>query len=126
MVSDAWQLMDRLEVLSTFAETFVTPELRDRFVHEAIKKAEKLHYRICHRMDGLFPEQYRNASVQYEESDHCLLLSSKTAALVETTWGEAAKELGMGGGVLIIDGSGKKFLAEGEGCPKVEFWAGLR
>ena len=117
--------MNTLEVLTTFAESFVIAELRGRFVHEAMKKPEKLHYRICHQMGGLFSEQCRNESVQYQDNDLCLLLGWN-ANLKGTTWGEAVKDLGMGGGVLIIDGSGKKFLAESEGCPKVEVWAGAR
>lgn len=117
--------MNRLDVLTTFAEAFVTAESRGRFVHEAMKKPEKLHYRICHQMDELFPERCRNQSLQYQDNDLCLLLGWN-ANFKETTWGEAAQELGMGGGVLIIDGSGKKFLAESEGSPKVEVWAGTR
>jgi hypothetical protein len=117
--------MTPAETIQAFAITFVNREFCDRFIHEAMKKPTKLHARVCHRIEELFPPQYRNRSVQFDPMAPCLLLGWGHG-LQETTWAEAHKQTGRGGGILIIDMSGKKFYAETEGMPKSEVWAGER
>ncbi|WP_395668969.1 hypothetical protein [Rhodoferax sp.] len=117
--------MTPAETIQAFAAAFVNLEFRERFVHEAMKKPEKLHERVCHRIEELFPQQYKNQSVQFDEMAHCLVLGLRRG-LQETTWREAYKQTGLGGGLLIIDMSATKFYAETEGNPRSEVWAGGR
>ena len=116
--------MNQLETLELFASHFVSESFRERFASEALKKPDKLHERVCHQMTKLFPEKYKNGSIQFEHDAPCLMLGGSRAVFRETTWRAAAAEMNMYGGILVIDSSGKKFYAETEGTPKREVWAG--
>lgn len=115
--------MKTRETLEIFAKNFVLPEFRERFVHEALKKPVKLHSRICHRMEEIFPSQYQDQTVPFTPDGPCLYLGWGPE-LEELTWSEAAKKVGLGG-ILIIDISGHKFYAETEGEPRIHTWAGV-
>jgi hypothetical protein len=117
--------MTHVETLQTFAAAFVKPEFQQRFVHEALKKPTKLHERVCHKIDDLFPVKYRNGTVAFKADAPCLVIGWHRG-LKEATWGEAHKQMQLGGGLLVIDLSGTKFYAETEGSPKSEVWAGER
>lgn len=114
--------MTHAEILEIFARHFVTKAFRSRFIHEAIKKPSKLHYRICHHIDDVFPSEFRGHTVRFKSGDPCLVLGW-SSSIQETTWGEAAKEMNIGGGLLIIDCTGRKFHAETEADPS-ELWGG--
>jgi len=115
--------MDTTEILTNFAALFVNKSFRSRFVHEALNKPQRLQSRICHRITDVFPDKYRDCRVQWKPEAGCLLLGFPSA-IYETTWGEAAKIMNVGGGILVIDASGRKFYAETEGEPS-EIWGGM-
>jgi hypothetical protein len=115
--------MTTTEILTTFAALFVKKSFRTRFLHEALKRPQRLHSRICHRITEVFPDDYKDCRVHFMPDAKCLLLDW-SPAIHETTWAEAAKQIGMGGGLLIIEASGRKFYAETEGEPKSDVWGG--
>ena len=111
-----------------FASTFIRPDFRDRFLHEAVKKPEKLLSRVCHRPDDLFEASLVNGKCSYQPSESCLILSSP-AGFKASTWGEAQRAMGLGDGMLVIGIDGGKFYAETEatkGAPSVVFRGGSR
>jgi hypothetical protein len=117
--------MNATDTLTAFAAHFVKENLRERFLHEALKKPTKLQARICHGINELFPEQYKNGSAHFEPETPCLLLGRRSK-FEETTWREASKQIGFGDGVLVISSTGRQFYAETEGSPLSEVWAGAR
>ncbi len=117
--------MNVTDTLAAFATNFVKEDMRERFLHEAIKKPAKLQVRICHSFDALFPAQYKNASVRFEPESSCLVFGRRPK-FEETTWQEASKQIGFGDGVLVISSNGRQFYAESEGAPVSEVWAGAR
>jgi hypothetical protein len=50
------------ELLETFAAKHVQRSFKDRFLHEAINKPVKLQSRICHTINDVFPESYRDGA----------------------------------------------------------------
>jgi hypothetical protein len=114
--------MTPTETLEAFASCFVIEGFRSRFLHEAIKKPDKLHGRICHHIDDVFPEKYRGHLVRFKDDDPCLVLGWGRG-IRESTWGEAAHFMSRGGGLLVIDSTGRKFYAETEALP-TEIWGG--
>ena len=104
--------MDINETLNEFVELFVEKDFRDRFLHEAKKRPRDLHTRICHRIEKIFGSKYIGGSVSYQPEDKCLVLSG--SKIEETTWALAEQQMGMGGGLLVIDATGRKFYAETE------------
>lgn len=114
--------MTPTEILELFARHFVVKAFRSRFVHEAIKKPSTLHSRICHRIDDVFPSEFRGRTVRFKSADPCLVLGW-SSCIQDKTWGEASKEMNIGGGLLIIDCTGLKFHAETEAEPS-EVWGG--
>jgi hypothetical protein len=115
--------MTLTETLTAFASDFVKESLRDRFVDEALKQPTELHARICHRITEVFPEQFRDGSIEFEVDAACFVLGRRPH-FEETTWHEASRQLCLGDGVLVIDRSGEKFYAETAGSPISEVWAG--
>jgi hypothetical protein len=99
------------------SRNFVVPERRDRFIHEARKKPAKLMVRVCHEIETLFENRFRNGKCTFKESNECLLFTL-TGQITTTTWLEAMKTVGQGGGgILIIDETGERFFAQSEGYP---------
>ena len=115
--------MKNREAFEIFAESFVLPDFRERFIHEALKKPRKLHERICHRISEVFPAQYQDQRVPFTPNGPCLLIG-RDPAYQEITWSEAEAKVGLGG-ILIIDMTGHKFYAETEGEPRIHTWAGV-
>ncbi|UNK50646.1 hypothetical protein MNR01_06475 [Lysobacter sp. S4-A87] len=114
------------ETLEAFASAFVRPEFRDRFVHEAEKKPDKLLARVCHNPDDLFEASLANGRCSYEPSESCLILSSPRGFRA-ATWAEAHRAMGLGDGLLVIGTGGGRFYAETEaskGAPSVVFAGG--
>ena len=105
--------------LAEFANRFIEPRLRERFVHEALKKPKALHRRVCHSMSELFGEKFRGQSANFENSDTCLFLGwSSPFEIID--WHTAKKSMSAGGGgYLVIKVDGSAFYAETEGCPPV-------
>ncbi|WP_088178480.1 hypothetical protein [Methyloversatilis thermotolerans] len=117
--------MSYKETFALFAEAFVNKEFQERFVHEALKKPRKLHERICHRMEEIFPATYKGKNVAFDPNKKCIVFGwSKDVE--ETTWSQVSNQLGMGGGVLVINQAATKFYAETEGSPVSVIWAGQR
>ncbi len=115
--------MSNKEIFVAFASAFIKRSFRDRFVHEAIKKQDKLLARVCHNPDDLFEASLLNGNCSYEPSEACLVLSDFTG-FRSSTWAEAQGVMGLGDGVLIIGAAGSKFYAETEaskGVPSVVF-----
>lgn len=105
------------------SENFVLLERRDRFVHEARKKPEKLMARVCHEIEMLFESRFLGGSCSFPEGDGCILYTL-TGRVSKSTWGEAMKAVALGGGgFLIIDESGKRFFAQSEGFPPPKHYA---
>lgn len=114
------------EVFEAFASTFIKPEYRDRFVHEAANKPDKLLARVCHNPDDLFEASLANGRCSYDPSESCLVLNS-ARGFRATTWAEASRAMGIGDGLLVIGTGGGKFYAETEaskGVPSVVFAGG--
>lgn len=111
--------MSLREPLVAFADRFVEPRFRERFVHEALKKPQALHRRVCHDITELFAEQYRGRSAPFADSDTCLFLGWSTP-LESMDWHTAKKNMSAGGGgYLVIKSDGSAFYAETEGYPPV-------
>ncbi|MDH5427396.1 MAG: hypothetical protein OEY57_04400 [Nitrospirota bacterium] len=108
--------MDTHEILKEFAKRFVEKHFRDRFLHEAKKKPQDLHTRICHEIEKVFSSKFAGGSITYQLEDKCLILSGNK--IEETTWALAEKQMGLGNGLLIIDATEGKFYAETESGPR--------
>jgi hypothetical protein len=104
--------MDKDEILKKFAGRFVEKNSHDRMLHEAKKKPQDLHTRICHGIEKVFSSKYAGSSITYQLEDKCLILSGNN--IEETTWALAEKQMGLGNGLLIIDSTGGKFYEETE------------
>jgi hypothetical protein len=116
--------MDIEAALRIASDHFVLHERRDRFIHEAKKKPAKLMARVCHDIESLFDERFQNEICAYRQSDRCMLFKL-TGRMEVTTWREAMETAQRGGGgILIIDESGKRFYAESEGFPAPKQYAG--
>ena len=118
--------MVKTEALETFAQSFVLPGIRERIIHEATKRPEKLLQRICHDIQDMFSPALARCSVSYEESDECYLLIGPRG-FTKTTWAKASRNMGLGEGCLIIDATGTTFYAESEaasGSPSVAYSSG--
>jgi len=115
--------MGKVEVFRTFADSFVLPDVRERFLHEAAQRPEKLYQRICHNIGDVFPPALATNKITFDHSAECFLLQGLRGFTV-TTWGEASRHMGLGEGCLIIDATGKTFYAETEavrGCPSITY-----
>lgn len=109
-----------IQIIQAFSRAFVVKNFRNRFVHEAIKKPARLHQRICHGIEDVFPIAYKNCSIQFLPDEPCLILWSNLR-LEKSTWSQV-QQVGNGDGILVISLSQLKFYAETEGMPKSEIW----
>lgn len=66
--------MENKEILTIFAYSFVKKDFRVRFVHEAIKRPNDLHRRVCHEIEKVFDNKYNNTKHTFKESETCLFL----------------------------------------------------
>ena len=118
--------MDRQPIFEAFASAFVVPAFRDRFVHEAARRPDKLLARVCHNPDDLFEASLAKGRCSFELSEACLILSSPKGFRA-STWAEAHRAMGLGDGLLVIGAAGGKFYAETEatrGAPSITFAGG--
>lgn len=74
-------------------------------------------------MGKIFPAQYKGGAASFQADESCFLIGW-SPTVQEVTWAVASKELGLGGGILIVAKSGRKFYAETEGAPVCTVWAG--
>lgn len=109
--------------LSLFIAKCVQERMRDRFVHEAVKRPAKLHERVCHHAPDLFLENFRGGQVTFAADEPCLVLYS-AKGFQEMPWQAIEAKTGLYGGLLVISLQAPKFYAEPEASPKIEIWAG--
>ena len=113
--------MENKEILSNFANSFVNKSFRTRFVHEAIKRPNDLHRRICHEMEKVFDIKYKNRTHAFANEEPCLFLGW-FSNIKELTWKEAEEIMAEGGGgYLVINTKGTKFYAETEDYPSEKY-----
>lgn len=118
--------MSDKELFETFAQNFVRPEFRDRFVHEALKKPGKLHSRICHSIGDLFDAKFAHGTCSFGDAENCVMISG-SKGFKTATWSDARNLIGFDIGLLVIGADGRKFYAETEasrGDPSVKYAAG--
>ena len=115
--------MKSSESLQIFDEKFVISNVRARFLHEALKKPERLHARICHAITELFESKYSGRELKSSPEQQCLILSGRKGFTI-TTWHEASKNIGRGEGLLVVSVDGMSFYAETEatkGKPSISY-----
>jgi hypothetical protein len=110
------------EALKVCAENFVVKDFRERFVHETLKKPARLNTRVSHDIEKVFNARFRNGTAKYAPADECIIFKGSRAE--KSTWAEASKQFGSGGGFLVIGMSGPVFYAESEGEPASVVYAG--
>lgn len=117
--------MDESEALARFARRFVRPEFRERFLHEARKKPQELHRRICHDIESVIDASFKGQAASIQPQDPCLFLAW-FAPVTRMSWHEARTRMASGGGgYLVIKADGSAFYAETEGYP-AQVYAGGR
>lgn len=57
-------------LLDTFASRYLIQSVRDRFVHEAIKRPQKFYQRLCN--GGAFEERFRGRPDHIPQTGHYL------------------------------------------------------
>ena len=115
------------QVFSVFATEFIRSEFRERFIHEATKKPEKLLQRVCHNIEELFSSSLVKPISPIRKTGNCYLLHGPRG-FIETNWDSASKIIGIGDGCLVIDATGKMFYAETEavkGGPSIVYSSGI-
>jgi hypothetical protein len=117
-------VFDARAYLEAFAAAHVHREFRARFVHEALKKPAKLHYRICHVMDDVFPSRYANGKVPFAENDLCVAITGKGAVptLEPLPWRTLKIHEQEGFGLLVGSLDGSRFYAESESDYRYPFF----
>lgn len=101
------------------------PDFRVRFVHEALKKPQKLGGRICHRIHQVFADVYRGGDPPFSPSDVCVpIIASGVVCLTEYRWEEIERKALRGLGLLVVSADAKEFYAETEselGSPSISY-----
>lgn len=115
--------MQHSAALSLFIAKCVKEPLRDRFMHEAVKRPEKLHERICHHAQDLFLEKFRGGQVAFAADEPCLVLDP-AKGFQEMAWQMIEAKTELYGGLLVIALLAPKFYVETEASPKIDIWAG--
>ncbi len=115
--------MDRNSALEAFAQRYVVASFRERFLHEAAKRPEKLHSRICHNIGEVLPAAFAAGHAPFSTDDPCFVLED-SRGFRETTWGALQRNIGLGEGFLVVGKDGSQFYAETEavkGGPSVMY-----
>ena len=118
--------MDSKPALEAFAQRYVVAGFRERFVHEAMKRPEKLHSRICHSIEDVLPASFAGNPAPFSSEDQCLVLEG-SRGFRATTWGALRRQVGLGEGLLVVGNDGSRFYAETEaarGAPSVAYGHG--
>ena len=112
------------ETLAEFARHFVQSHYRERFLHDARRRPEKLDSKVSHASADIFEPRTLGGSVQYDDADPCLFFFR--SGFINMPWGEAMRRIEAhgGGGYLVIDATGRKFFAQSEGFPPPQTHAG--
>ncbi|MEO0415286.1 MAG: hypothetical protein AAF226_10080 [Verrucomicrobiota bacterium] len=101
--------------LEEFAGRFVLASFRERFVHEALKKPTKLHERICHQIDDVFPTRYRGGSLPFKAGDSVFpIIGTDRDCVDECKWEDIADREATGYGFLVASHDLIHFYAETE------------
>ena len=109
--------MKTLPQLEEFAGRFVLAPFRERFVHEALKKPRKLHERVCHRIDEIFPTRYRNGRLPFSSGDLVFpIIGTSHDCEGEVDWDAVSDREGTGYGFLVASADLLHFYAETESC----------
>ncbi len=87
-------LSDPRRFLELFAARFVIAGIRDRFVHEALKKPMRLQERICHSISDLFPQRFRGGHPPFSGTDACVQVFRNTPPLAVVPWSKLEPEAG--------------------------------
>jgi hypothetical protein len=102
------------DFLEQFAKAFVEPDFRERFVHEAIKKPERLATRICHSIEEIFPPSYAGNRSPFNADDLCVPISGTNSDFQQFRWSDLAFYIDRGAGILIASAQADSFYAETE------------
>ena len=101
--------------LEEFAGRFVLPPFRERFVHEALKKPRKLHERICHRIEEIFPARYKDGPLPFKNGHLVFPIIGTNRDLEgECDWNAVSDREGTGYGFLVASADLLQFYAETE------------
>ncbi len=118
-VTQALTAMNEVEIITKFSRNFVKKKFRERFVHEALKKPNDLHRRICHEISKVFDESYEGKHISFMDEDQCIFLSWNSP-IYKTTWKDAKEIMSSGGGgYLVIKADSSGFYAETEAYPAI-------
>ena len=121
------EMKSQIDLLWTFAANHVQRSFRERFVHEALNKNNKLQSRICHTIEDVFAETYRDGSCPFDPDKACIpITGTGVDSLVEYRWGDVQSAATPGFGLLVISTDGSKFYAETEHdyrCPPIIYSA---
>jgi hypothetical protein len=109
--------------LATFANACVVSSLRERFLHEAVKRPDKLHERVCHHTAKLLEPRFAGGKVTFKIEDPCLMIQD-SKGFKEVSWAEAERLMDGYGGLLVISLAGGRFYCESEASPTRQVWAG--
>ncbi len=115
--------MNTSESLKAFTDRFVLATARERFLHEAKNKPQRLLERICHSAHELLDKSLTGNRFKPKEANEYLMLSGKKGFIV-ITGQQAFNLMGSGEGVLIISVDGEDFYAETEatkGTPSMQY-----
>lgn len=110
--------------LTDFAARFVASEFRERFVHEAMKKPQRLATRVCHSIEEVLSGSYLPDENPFGPQDVCVPIFGTDLNLQECRWMDLTCYVGHGAGVLIASMACDRFYAETEseyGSPFVVF-----
>jgi hypothetical protein len=102
------------DFLREFAAHFVVPSYRERFVHEAMKKPQRLATRICHSIGEVLSQSYLSDSISFDPQDESVPISGTDMDLQECSWVDLSPYVRRGAGVLIASKACDRFYAETE------------
>ncbi len=89
-------------LLDTFASRYLIQSVRDRFVHEAIKRPQKFYQRLCN--GGVFEECFLGRPDHIPEAQHYLSFFSGGYEIISATeFPLYAMTAGDGGLVMSLD-----------------------
>jgi hypothetical protein len=118
--------MDSKSALEAFAQRYVVAGFRERFLHEATKRPDKLYSRICHNIEEVLPATFSAGRAPFAAEDPCFVLED-SRGFRATTWGALQRSIGLGEGLLVVGKDGSQFYAETEavkGGPSVVYGHG--